>query len=133
MQNSPDQTALRPTKNLTGKFQKELNAGLTGFVLLAILENAREDLYGYQLAKRLANLRESGRPMTAGGIYPALRALAMEGLLSSRVVPSYGRPARRYYRITDDGRRILQQWQRLWVQTRDFVDCAVHPTPDSRS
>ena len=36
------------------KFQKDLNGGLVGLVLLAILDQSAEDLYGYEIAKRLA-------------------------------------------------------------------------------
>ena len=49
-------------------------------------------------------------------------ACAAAGLLTSRVVPSYAGPARRYYRITDEGRATLGQWTHIWQQTRDFVD-----------
>ena len=40
------------------KFQKDLNGGLVGLVLLAILNQSTEDLYGYEIAKRLANASE---------------------------------------------------------------------------
>ena len=36
------------------KFQKELNGGLVGLVLLAVLNGSSEDLYGYEIAKRSA-------------------------------------------------------------------------------
>jgi len=48
--------------------------------------------------------------------------LAAAGLLTSRVVPSYAGPARRYYRITEEGRAMLRQWSEIWRQTRGFVD-----------
>jgi len=50
------------------------------------------------------------------------RALSAGGWLTSRIVPSYSGPPRRYYRITDEGRRALRDWSRIWRQTRDFVD-----------
>jgi len=37
------------------KFQKDLNGGLVGLVLLAVLADSDEDLYGYEIAKRLAD------------------------------------------------------------------------------
>ena len=104
------------------KFQKDLNAGLTALVLLAVLERSTEDLYGYEIAKRLQKAALGEAQFKEGTIYPVLRALAAGGLLSSRVVPSYAGPPRRYYRITDDGRAMLGQWSAIWRQTRDFVD-----------
>jgi PadR family transcriptional regulator PadR len=35
------------------KFQKDLNGGLVALVLLAVLAATHEDLYGYEIAKRL--------------------------------------------------------------------------------
>jgi PadR family transcriptional regulator PadR len=43
-------------------------------------------------------------------------------MLTSRIVPSYSGPPRRYYRITDEGRTTLAEWSALWRGTRDFVD-----------
>ncbi|MBS1199778.1 MAG: transcriptional regulator, PadR family [Proteobacteria bacterium] len=107
---------------LARKFQKELSAGLVALVLLAILDATEEDLYGYQIAKRLG--REGG-PVSLvkqGALYPVLRTLSASGLLASRVVPSYAGPPRRYYRITADGRAVLAQWRGIWRDTRDFVN-----------
>ena len=49
-------------------------------------------------------------------------------LLSSRVVPSYSGPPRRYYRITPLGRDVLAAWRETWLATRAFVDTVVQPT-----
>lgn len=107
---------------LDKKFRKELNGGLVSLVLLSVLARSAEDLYGYEIAKRLQRAH-SGEPLfKEGTIYPVLRALSAGGLLSSRVVPSYSGPPRRYYRITAQGREVLRQWQATWRETRDFVD-----------
>ena len=107
---------------LAQKFQRELNAGLVGLVLLAVLDQAGEDLYGYQIAKRLQELADGSPPVKQGALYPVLRQLSANGLLASRIVPSYSGPPRRYYRITGPGRRTLAEWRGIWSATRDFVD-----------
>jgi PadR family transcriptional regulator PadR len=104
------------------KFQKDLNGGLVGLVLLAILDQSTEDLYGYEIAKRLASANEGVSIFKEGTIYPVLRALSAANLLTSRIVPSYSGPARRYYRITDQGRGVLAEWTAIWAGTRSFVD-----------
>jgi PadR family transcriptional regulator PadR len=104
------------------KFQKDLNAGLVALVLLAVLDATHEDLYGYEIAKRLQKANEGEALFKEGTIYPVLRALSAGGWLTSRIVPSYSGPPRRYYRITDEGRALLAQWTGIWRQTRDFVD-----------
>ncbi|HEU0225359.1 MAG TPA: PadR family transcriptional regulator [Steroidobacteraceae bacterium] len=109
-------------ERLSQKFQRELNAGLVGLVLLAVLEQADEDLYGYQIAKRLQGEAAGNTPVKQGALYPVLRQLSANGLLASRIVPSYAGPPRRYYRITDAGRAVLAEWRGIWRSTRDFVD-----------
>jgi PadR family transcriptional regulator PadR len=109
-------------ERLSQKFQRELNAGLVGLVLLAVLEQAEEDLYGYQIAKRLQDLADGSPPVKQGALYPVLRQLSANGLLASRIVPSYAGPPRRYYRITGAGRGMLAEWRGIWRNTRDFVD-----------
>ena len=104
------------------KFQKDLNGGLVGLVLLAILAQSPDDLYGYEIAKRLARANEGIAIFKEGTIYPVLRALSAANLLTSRIVPSYAGPARRYYRITDQGRTVLAEWTAIWAGTRSFVD-----------
>jgi len=109
-------------ERLSLKFQRELNAGLVGLVLLAILDRADEDLYGYQIAKRLQLAADGSPPVKQGALYPVLRQLSANGLLASRIVPSYAGPPRRYYRITETGRATLAEWHGIWRSTRDFVD-----------
>jgi PadR family transcriptional regulator, regulatory protein PadR len=104
------------------KFQKELNGGLVGLVLLAVLAQSGDDLYGYEIAKRLANANEGTSIFKEGTIYPVLRALSAGSLLTSRIVPSYSGPPRRYYRITELGRSVLAEWKLIWQGTRNFVD-----------
>jgi PadR family transcriptional regulator, regulatory protein PadR len=116
-----------PAEQQARKFQRELTAGLTSLVLLATLADANEDLYGYQIARRLAGDRADAGPFKQGTLYPVLRNLSASGLLSSRVVPSYSGPPRRYYRITAQGHAILQQWLQTWTATRDYVDAVVLP------
>src|ERR1700761_4149368 len=104
------------------KFQKDLNSGLVALVLLAVLEASAEDLYGYEIAKRLQKANAGEALFKEGTVYPVLRALSASGLLTSRIVPSYAGPARRYYRITDEGRAALHSWAGLWRRTSSFVD-----------
>jgi PadR family transcriptional regulator PadR len=118
----PEPAATEEQERLSLKFQRELNAGLVGLVLLAILDQAEEDLYGYQIAKRLQLAADGSPPVKQGALYPVLRQLSANGLLASRIVPSYAGPPRRYYRITETGRATLAEWRGIWRSTRDFVD-----------
>ena len=118
------------TDDISRKFQRDLNAGLVALVLLGVLAETDDDLYGYDIAKRLHRARDGEPLFKEGTIYPVLRSLAASGWLSSRIVPSYSGPPRRYYRITDEGRAVLAQWRAVWRDTRDFVDQFTGPAPD---
>jgi PadR family transcriptional regulator PadR len=104
------------------KFQKDLNGGLVSLVLLSVLAGAADDMYGYEIAKQLQRQAAGELLFKEGTIYPVLRAMSASGLLTSRIVPSYSGPPRRYYRITEQGRLTLTEWQRIWRETRAFVD-----------
>ncbi|HXL98722.1 MAG TPA: PadR family transcriptional regulator [Rhizomicrobium sp.] len=109
----------------TRKFRKELMAGLSSLVLLAVLARAGREMYGYEIAKAVKAEGEGGLIFKQGAIYPVLRSLNTLGLLNSRVEASAFGPPRRYYDITDDGRRALNDWQGAWKDMREFVDDAL--------
>ncbi len=104
------------------KFRKELNAGTVSLVLLTILERSSEPLYGYQIAKRIEGEWQQGAPVKQGTLYPVLRSMEENGLLSSEVEPSVSGPPRKYYSITERGREVLKEWTIVWLKTRDFVE-----------
>ena len=104
------------------KFQKELSAGTVSLVLLAVLGQASEPMYGYQIAKRLEATGDSLLSGKQSALYPVLRNLSASGLLDSHVEPSMSGPPRRYYRITALGQDVLQDWAATWNTTRQSVD-----------
>lgn len=105
------------------KFQKELNAGILSLILLAVMDRAEEDMYGYKIAKQLQQGGDQERPLIKqSAIYPVLRSMSASGLLDSRVTPSVSGPPRRYYSITKRGREVLANWRSSWETTRDLVD-----------
>jgi len=110
---------------LTRKFQKELNAGIASLMLLSVLKNSNEPMYGYQIAKLLDDYSGGTSFMKQGALYPVLRSLEGNGLLESKVEPSVSGPPRRYYSITTDGSETLVLWQDIWKQMKSFVDKAI--------
>ena len=104
------------------KFRKELSSGTVALVLLTVLDQAAEPMYGYQIAK-LVGAGEKDTPMVKqGALYPVLRSLEKSGLLQSQVEPSVSGPPRRYYTMTESGRETQQQWTQIWNETTTFVD-----------
>jgi PadR family transcriptional regulator PadR len=104
------------------KFQKELSSGTVALVLLTVLAQADEPMYGYQIAKKLEHSAGGALSGKQSALYPVLRNLSAAGLLKSLVEPSVTGPPRRYYRITALGRAVAAEWTETWTATRRFVD-----------
>ncbi|PSK66723.1 hypothetical protein B0E53_01284 [Micromonospora sp. MH33] len=74
-----------------------------GTVVVASLVALRRPDYGYALLQRLA---AHGFPVDANTLYPLLRRLEEQGLLTSEWNTEESRP-RKFYRISDDGESVL--------------------------
>jgi len=106
------------------KFRKELSAGTVSLALLSILAQAEEPLYGYQIGKLVGVGDEESESLIPkqGAIYPVLRSLESQGLLSSEREMSDSGPPRKYYIATETGREALSSWEKIWQETKSFVD-----------
>ena len=81
------------------------------FPLLALLANG--PAHGYELKQALEQRFGSVLPpLNAGQIYTTLSRLQRDGLVEDDAVEQDGRPNKRVYRLTDDGRRELDGWVR---------------------
>jgi len=105
----------------TRKLQRELNSGVTALLTLGLVRQAGRPVYGYELAMQLAGLADDELPMNQGALYPVLRSLERIGLLSSEIEPSAAGPPRRYYAITEEGRKAYIEWKQAWGTTSTLV------------
>ena len=77
-------------------------------VLLAVVR-LDEEAYGVPISKELLNL--AGREVALGSIYAALDRLESKGFVTSSLgdpTPERGGRAKRYFRVTPGGLRILK-------------------------
>jgi PadR family transcriptional regulator PadR len=81
-----------------------------GCLSLAVLAQLRIEHYGYTLRKALAEL---GLEIDENTLYPLLRRLESQGLLSSEWREENKR-RKRFYRLSPDGERILGQLLGEW-------------------
>lgn len=75
-------------------------------ILLLLREGPR---HGYELIERLPEL-VGGERIDVGNLYRFLRALEEEGIVESEWRADLPGPAKRTYRLTAAGRRLLEQW-----------------------
>ncbi|MGB2963975.1 MAG: PadR family transcriptional regulator [Anaerolineales bacterium] len=106
------------------KFRKELSAGTVSLALLSILAQAKEPLYGYQIGKLVGagDAEVDSVMVKQGAIYPVLRSLESQDLLSSEREMTDSGPPRKYYRVTETGEQALEAWTQIWKNTKTFVD-----------
>jgi PadR family transcriptional regulator PadR len=81
-----------------------------GVIVLAVLSQCDQEQYGYSLMKSLS---EKGLEIDQGTLYPLLRRLEAQGLLSSAWRLEDARP-RRYYVISRDGQQLLPKLVEEW-------------------
>ena len=81
-----------------------------GSLTLAVLGSLREPRYGYAL---LQTLTEQGIDIEANTLYPLLRRLESQELLTSDWDTSENRP-RKYYVVSPKGKEALQQLMKEW-------------------
>ena len=99
-----------PQKINIDNWTTQLRKGLLELCIVNLL--AKRDLYGYDLVKKLAGIR--GLVVTEGTIYPLLSRLKRMGLLKTRLVESASGPARKYYALTPEGRRVRDTMNAYW-------------------
>ena len=87
----------------------QLKRGLLEICVLAAI--ARKDSYGYQIIREIENYVE----ISESTLYPILRRLEAAQLLSVYSVEHNGR-LRKYYRITDQGRLRLAEFESDWQE-----------------
>jgi len=81
-----------------------------GSLVLAVLGALREERYGYTLR---TSLEEAGLPIDEGALYPLLRRLEAQGLLTSEWREEAKRN-KRFYRLSPEGLEILAQLLGEW-------------------
>lgn len=109
------------------KIERELMRGAGPVAVLKLLE--RQEMYGYELVERLA--QQSGGVLSMGQstLYPLLYGLEAKGLIEAdwREV---GERERKYYRLTESGRKRLakdtEQWHRV-IQAMQSLGIAPAP------
>ena len=99
----------------TGKLEQELRRGV---LVLAVLSQLREWRYGYSLRQALAG---RGLPIEEGTLYPLLRRLEAQGLLTSEWRIEDG-PPRRYYRLNETGLRLYRDMKASWRELGGVMD-----------
>ena len=107
----------------SGKYEQDLRKGV---IVLAVLSQLQSSQYGYSLRQRLA---ERGMPVEEGTLYPLLRRLEAQGLLSSDWQVDGG-PPRRYYRLSEAGSELYGSLTSSWGSLASVMETLLEGTTE---
>jgi PadR family transcriptional regulator PadR len=94
----------------------QLKKGALDLCVMALL--SRGDSYAYEIASRLSDAIGMGE----GTIYPLMRRMQADGLVETYLVESPSGPSRKYYRLTDAGKRSLAVQKEAWRSFASAVE-----------
>ncbi len=94
----------------------QMRKGVLEYCILLVLNG--EPLYASNI---IDALREAKMIVVEGTLYPLLTRLKNSGLLTYRWEESTQGPPRKYYELTDSGRKFLGELEDSWSELVDAV------------
>lgn len=94
----------------------QMRKGVLEYCILLVLDG--EPLYASNI---IEELKEAKMIVVEGTLYPLLTRLKNAGLLAYRWEESTQGPPRKYYELTDKGRKFLSELEGSWAELVDAV------------
>jgi len=107
--------------------EKALVAASSKPIILSILLGGED--YGYEIIQKVKDISGGSLEWSDKMLYPVLHRMEKEGLLVSRWKMSGGGRLRRYYKITEKGRRELDFERRQWQSVTKTLARLWKPLP----
>lgn len=96
--------------------QAQMRKGVLEYCILAVLNQG--EAYPSDI---IQTLKDARLIIVEGTLYPLLTRLKNAGLLSYRWEESQSGPPRKYYRLTENGERFLNELDKTWQELADAV------------
>lgn len=93
--------------------------GSIDLILLSIIST--KDMYGYEMVQVLKQSSDEAYSMSEGTLYPALKRLETQGTIESYWQEQENNRPRKYYRITDEGKKALHSKLKDWQQIHALI------------
>jgi len=95
----------------------QMRKGVLEYCILLVLDG--KPLYASDI---IQELKEEKMIVVEGTLYPLLTRLKNDGLLTYKWEESNQGPPRKYYELTDDGRKFLDELHQSWFELVEAVD-----------
>ena len=102
------------------EIEKEMLRGHIDIIILAMLHG--EDLYGYELAKRVKEQTEGMFELKEGTLYLAFKRMEQSGLVESYWGGESVGGRRKYYQLCTAGRQVLFRRKQEWELLKNIID-----------
>jgi PadR family transcriptional regulator PadR len=110
----------------TQGYDSDLLRGNTDSLLLYLI-NEKGETYGYRLIKEIEQRSGGFFRFKEGTVYPALRKLENEGLIQGEWKKLANGQERRYYRMTEAGRQLLERKLAMWKNFASAMALVIRP------
>jgi len=100
--------------------------GVLELCVLALLK--KHDYYGYELSEYLSKHID----IADGTVYPILRKLKNEGLLTTYVQEDSGGPPRKYYSLTSLGREVYEKERAEYLDFAKKIEILLEDDNDEK-
>ena len=90
--------------------------------LLILKTLALQPMHGWGIAQRIRQLSKEVLQVNQGALYPALHRLEQQGWIQAKWGESENNRRARYYSLTPDGAKYLQQEQEQWKRLSVAID-----------
>lgn len=107
--------------------EKALVAASSKPIILSILIGGED--YGYQIIQKVKEISGGSLEWSDKMLYPVLHRMEKEGFLVSQWKISNGGRLRRYYKITEKGRKELDSERRQWRSVTEALAKLWKPLP----
>ena len=109
---------------------KNLTAASTKPIILGILKQGSS--YGYLIIKKIKELSGGKMLYSDGMLYPVLHRLEKEGLIQSGWKMEQNAKPRKYYEITESGKKALIAEKEQWNQVNTVLQAIWNVKPVTR-
>ena len=97
----------------------QLKKGALDLCVLALLGKC--DRYGYELVSQISEKIH----ISEGTMYPLLKRIKDEGLVTTYLKESTEGPPRKYYRLTHEGKEMLVNLNKEWIEFIEGVNSII--------
>ncbi len=108
------------------KIEKSLLSGSTPMLVLSLLRDG--DKYGYEMVEALAKRSDDTFQLKEGTLYPLLHSLERQKFVTSYTKAAPSGRERKYYRLTDSGRKQLEYKEQEWQMFSRAVNAVLNAT-----